>query len=276
MAASVIVRTKNSAATLEAALAGLIAQTHPVQIVVVDSGSSDTTLEIARRYTDTVVEIPADRFSYGRALNTGVTASAGDVILALSSHVVPPRPDWIARCLAHHADPQVVAVCGSAIGAAEEPLVSVVRQDLDLACTHPFWGLTNTAASWRADVVRAYPFDEDLEACEDKEWAVRVLAATGGVVVIDPELVVDSSHRTRQGMRRYLDRVRRERRALLRAGILHRQGARVLLRDWWTSARAPQPGRRGLTSVTRALDALAHALAEWDVARSSDRSRRAQ
>lgn len=265
---SVIVRTRNSASTLQATLAALAAQTVPTRVVIVDSGSTDGTLEIARRSAAEIVELDPATFSYGRALNAGIAAAAtGEVVFAVSSHAVLSRRDWLERSLAYYADPAVVAVCGAGADADGLPFTGVIRQDLKLARAHPFWGLTNTAASWRTGSVRSHPFDEALQACEDKEWALRVLAL-GGVIVVDPLLAVDSSHRVQQGFAQYFRRVRREQSALLQIGAMSPRSAVDIGREWWAQGRHAPPGRRGLTSVTHALDHLAECFAQRDVART--------
>lgn len=264
---TVVVRTKNSAGTLQAAFASLREQTVPVRIVVVDSGSTDDTLSIAADTADLVVTLPSERFTHGRALNIGIARSEGEVTFALSSHVRAPTPDWVERSLRHHADPSVIAACGLQMDALDQPLTTVVRQDLAMARAHPHWGLTNTAVSWRTVLVREFPFDEDLEACEDKEWPLRVLAARSGVVVVDPSLAVTGAHRMAAGRRAYFERVRRERRALLRIGALPRRGAREIAVEWFHESRRLRPTRRGFSSVTRVIDASAEYVAQRDLRR---------
>jgi rhamnosyltransferase len=268
--ASVVIRTFDSAGTVVAAVESVRRQTVGAQVVVVDSGSTDGTLDLVAPLVDDVVHLPREQFTPGRSLNAGVAAARAEVVFALSSHAVLPRADWIERALVHHQDASTVAVCGAVVDPAGQPLTAVVRQDLAAARAHPAWGLTNTASSWRGDLVREHHFDEDLDACEDKEWAFRVLAA-GGVVVVDPALAVDSSHRKREGARRYFRRVRREQRALLVMGALpHRTSAEVL-GAWWRSSRSAAPGGRGLTSVTRLTDHLAELVAQREVLRSAER-----
>jgi rhamnosyltransferase len=261
---SVIVRTHNSGTTLNGVLEGLRAQSVRPEVVVVDSGSSDGTLAMARRFADELVQLRPGTFSHGRALNRGIERSSGDVIFALSSHSLPPSRRWIEDALAHHLEERVIATCGARVDSRGRELTTVVRQDIDMARETPFWGLTNTAASWRADLVRANPFDEDLEACEDKEWALRLLRL-GGVVVIDPALAVDAGHRTGQGMGAYMRRMRRERRALIRIGALQRESTAAVARQWYRERRHPPVGQRGFTSVTAHIDALATILAQRDV-----------
>ncbi len=68
---SVVVRAKNKEQTIERALRGLRDQTVETEVILVDSGSTDRTVEIARPYCDQVISIPAEAFTYGRALNLG-------------------------------------------------------------------------------------------------------------------------------------------------------------------------------------------------------------
>ena len=97
MSASAIVRTKDSARTLGRVLDLLRAQTVPVEVIVVDSGSTDSTLDIARSRCDGLIELPSAEFSFGRALNLGAEAATAPIHFALSSHVAWVAPDWVER-----------------------------------------------------------------------------------------------------------------------------------------------------------------------------------
>ena len=238
--ATVIVRARDSIATVERTLRSVREQTVRAELVVVDSGSTDGTLEVARRLADVVLEVPPAEFSYGGALNLGARAASGEVHLALSSHSVPVSPTWIADSLARYRDPDVAGTnhgrrtpSGELIGPAG------YRQTVPDAVAHPRWGFSNHGSSWRADVWSALPFREDLPAAEDKEWSWRVLAR-GWTLVYAPELQVTTTHRRGAGLAAYARRIRRERSTMIGLGALPRPTLRDAVGEWWHPEHHPE------------------------------------
>lgn len=207
---SVIVRSKDRAHTIERALQSIGIQTHPAEIVVVDSGSTDGTVEIARRYADRIIEIAPEEFTYGGALNTGAEAASGEVHIALSAHCSLPDAGWIERLVAHYSDPAVAGVCGNRFGPDGRRLTQPLRRGPTTEPDpNPYWGYTNHAGSWRAEVRARLPFSTELIACEDNDWERRVRAA-GLSMVFDPSLAIAASHRRREGWRALYRRAHRE------------------------------------------------------------------
>lgn len=235
MRATVIVRARDAAGTIERTLAGLRAQTVPVEIVVVDSGSSDATIEIARRYCDRLIEIAAAEFSFGRALNIGARAAGAPVHMALSAHCAPSDAAWVERSLAHYRRPEVAATSGyrppGPTGQA-----GVVLQDFAALRAQPYWGFSNTAGSWRAEVWERFHFDERLKAAEDREWSWRVLAS-GLVIAMDPALEVPSDHRRSAGLRQLYVRYRKEAEAIAGFAANRPYPISAAIREWWKAGR---------------------------------------
>ncbi|MGH9062439.1 MAG: glycosyltransferase [Acidimicrobiales bacterium] len=239
-AGSVIVRARDEAAAIGATLSALRRQSVPLEIIVVDSGSTDGTPELAGRWADQVLSIPPGQFSYGGALNAGAAAARCPYHLALSAHSLPPHDGWAEAALRHYGYDEVAAVGGSRQAPDGRPIDGVYFQTLDDVRHHPYWGLSNHASSWRASVWEAEPFDASLVACEDKVWSWRLLRA-GWKIAFDPLVWVDVRHRYASGTRALYGRVRREASVLSGQGELEQFGVEEALRTWW---QAVPPGDR--------------------------------
>ena len=230
--ASVIVRSRNEAATIERTLRTLGRQTVRPEIIVVDSGSTDGTVEIARVLCDTLIEIPQHDFTYGYALNIGARAARAPVHFALSAHCFAERRDWVERSLAHYANPRVAGTNGIQTFTDGRPVIGTFLQDVAHARRDPFWGYSNHASSWRASVLEAFPFDEGLDYAEDREWSWRVMDA-GYLIAFDPTLWVDLSHSWRGGAGDLYRRQMRAGRALSSFAPLPSYGLAKVVREWW-------------------------------------------
>lgn len=230
--ATAIVRAKDEARTIERTLSLLRGQTVEPEIVVVDSGSTDGTIEIAKRWCDRLIQIEPSEFTYGRALNIGARAASASFHFAVSAHCFPERRDWIERSLAHYADDRVAAVSSFKHFADGRPITEPFYQDATQARSNPHWGFSNHASSWRASVWDEFPFDEELDYAEDREWAMRVTAA-GWLIVFDPKLWVDMSHVWRSGAATLFRRRKRGRMAVVRFADPPPFRPVDVLREWW-------------------------------------------
>ena len=238
---SVIVRVRDEREPLERALRSVRAQSLEAEIIVVDSGSRDGSLEVARAHADQVLQLVPEAFTFGGALNRGAAAASGAALVALSAHCHLPRPDWLARALAHLDSAEVAAAYGCLHGPDRAPLGGPFAQDAEHARRHPYYGLSNHASCLRAELWRELPFDENLTACEDKAWAWTVMDR-GFRVMVDPALEVAKPHRQAAGTRALYARSSREAEALLRARVRRPISVRRAARAWWSEL--PQDGRR--------------------------------
>lgn len=99
--ASVIVPAFNAASTLPATLEALGAQvlTDPFEVIVVDDGSSDGTVEVARAASLPVTLLEQPNLGPAAARNRGAAAASGRVLAFTDADCVP-EPDWLAAGLA--------------------------------------------------------------------------------------------------------------------------------------------------------------------------------
>jgi glycosyltransferase involved in cell wall biosynthesis len=110
---SVVIPVKDDAGLLRRCLEALNAQRiPPVEVIVVDNASRDTTAEVARSHGARVVFEAAPGIPAAAA--AGFDAASGEVVARLDADCVPP-PDWIERIgRAFAVDPELDALTGSA------------------------------------------------------------------------------------------------------------------------------------------------------------------
>lgn len=114
--ATVIIPTFNGEKYLERILESLSNQKvdGEYEILVIDSGSTDSTLEIVKRYPAVrLFEIPNSEFGHGKTRNQGVSLANGEFVAFLSHDAVPANSSWLHEMLAPFSiDESVVAVIG--------------------------------------------------------------------------------------------------------------------------------------------------------------------
>ncbi len=88
MQCSIVIRAYNEEKHLGRLLEGITHQTvREVEIILVDSGSIDSTVSIAQTHGAKVVHIPPADFTFGRSLNKGIQNSTSGLIVIASAHV---------------------------------------------------------------------------------------------------------------------------------------------------------------------------------------------
>lgn len=186
MKCSIIIRSYNEELHIGKLLDGIKHQVLEndltVEVILVDSGSTDNTVKIAVQKGAKLVEIPKESFSFGRALNLGCKSATGDVLLFASAHVYPVYDDWISRMvLPFLQQPSLALIYGRQIGNNNThfsehqvfkkwfPEKSIISQ------TTPF--CNNANCSIRKEVWQKYEYNESLTGLEDLDWANRIMQA---------------------------------------------------------------------------------------------------
>ena len=178
---SVLVRTLNEERWLEPLLLAIRGQTLPdVEVVVVDSGSTDGTVAVARRHADKVLEILADSFSFGYALNIGARACSADLVAIVSAHTLPMSDRWLEELSAPFGDDPSVSGMALTYGMQRGKDESQYAECRDLEERFPErsemqrdadWFCNNANSLIRKDLWAIHPFDETLSGLEDIAWA---------------------------------------------------------------------------------------------------------
>ncbi|MEU8976084.1 bifunctional polysaccharide deacetylase/glycosyltransferase family 2 protein [Streptomyces monashensis] len=111
---SVVVPAYNESAGIEAAVRSLLASDHPVEIIVVDDGSTDGTADLVESlHLPGVRVIRQENAGKPAALNTGLAAATCDLVVMVDGDTVF-EPDTVRTIVQPFADPRVGAVSGNA------------------------------------------------------------------------------------------------------------------------------------------------------------------
>lgn len=236
--ASIVIRAYNEAKHLGRLLQGIAQQTvQDVEVILVDSGSTDATVDIARSFGARVVAISPQEFTFGRALNRGIRVARGEFIVIASAHVYPVYPDWLERLLEPFQDPQVALTYGKQRGHAvtkfsEHQIFAVWFPDGQgpRYQDHPF--CNNANAAIRRRLWEQHPYDETLPGLEDLAWAKWALEQ-GYAVVYVPEAEIVHIHE--ETWRQVYNRYRREAMAFKQIYPHSRFSWWDFLRLWWSN-----------------------------------------
>jgi len=173
---SIIIRAFNEEQHIRRLLKGIAEQTLlDIQIIIVDSGSTDGTLAATSGYPVEVVNILPEHFTFGHSLNIGFAAARSDLVVMASAHVFPVYPDWLEQLLAPFEDLNVGLSYGKQRGTersqfSEQQIFKHWYPDSsDLHQAHPF--CNNANAAIRRDLWELHPYDEALPGLEDLEWS---------------------------------------------------------------------------------------------------------
>lgn len=176
--ASIVIRCYNEGQHIEKLLKGILEQTiDDLEIILVDSGSTDRTIEIASRYPVKIISIAPEDFSFGRALNLGCKEAQGEFIVIASAHVYPVYRDWLEHLLAPFKNSKIALVYGKQQGnevtkySEHQIFAKWFPNRSNLNQEHPF--CNNANAAIRRSVWQKLPYNDTLTGLEDLDWAKR-------------------------------------------------------------------------------------------------------
>lgn len=196
---SFVMRTNNEEKLIGKVLKSLFHQTYQdFEVIIVDSGSTDKTLVIAKKFPILLIEVKPKEYNPSYSLNLGITKAKGKYIGIISGHSLPISKAWLKDGLANFKkNRQAAAVTGhyteNPIGYRSQTLGRLLfkfeRRPKEEFCP---W-MTNTNSLIKKDCWQEYPFDEKLFGCEDYDWACEMITR-GYNIIKDPKFSVFHSH----------------------------------------------------------------------------------
>jgi rhamnosyltransferase len=209
---SIVIRAYNEEKHIGRLLTGIMQQNiKDLEIILVDSGSTDATPAIAARYPVKIVHIQPEEFTFGRSLNLGISQASGEYVVAASAHVFPVYPDWLQKLLAPFEVPKTGLSYGKQRGTAgskfsEQQILARWFPDApNPRQTHPFCNNANAAV--RRSLWEKHPYDETLPGLEDLEWARWAMEQGHGIAYVPEAEIIHVHEETPHGV---YNRYRRE------------------------------------------------------------------
>jgi len=180
MLVSVVIRTLNESKYIGELLSKIKEQNKEnfeVEVVIIDSGSDDGTIEIAKDFGCRITYIDKKEFTFGRSINMGSHFADGDILIYISGHCIPCNNSWITDLI----NPILSNKCGYSYGGqigrdttkySEKkifekyfPKKSNIPQK-DYFCN-------NANSAIQRDVWEKYRFNEEITGLEDLDLAKR-------------------------------------------------------------------------------------------------------
>ena len=176
MNCSIVIRAFNEEKYIGRLLEGIRQQmVSDVEIILVDSGSTDSTVSVAEAFGARLVRIPSGEFTFGRSLNFGVRAATREFVVIASAHVYPVYPDWIESLLRPFEDEKVALTYGKQRGPgyakySEQQIYHQWYPDVS-RLDQPTAFCNNANAAIRRSLWEQNSYDEKLTGLEDLAWA---------------------------------------------------------------------------------------------------------
>lgn len=184
MRVSIIIRTYNESKYLDQLLTAIGEQEGLDKLpesVIVDSGSTDETIAIAKKHNTVIKEIKKSEFSFGRSLNIGCEIASGEILAIISGHCVPVGRDWLYNLVSPIIQSEVSYVYGRQIGdeTSRYSEIQHFNKTFGSESKIPQEGFfcNNANSALDARVWSEYKFDEELSGLEDMDLAKRILNA---------------------------------------------------------------------------------------------------
>lgn len=212
---SVVIPTKNAGAGFRETLEAIRNQKMQSEIVVVDSGSSDGTVEMARQFHANVITIAPESFNHGETRNLGIRHATGSFCVMMVQDALPVGIDWLGSLVEPFSDRRVAGVTVRQTPRGDSDPVgrwqveyrnqflgeSVLVQELDnwehflhldFQERLRLASFDNVCSAIRREFWEISPF-QAVAFAEDLDWGVRALAARRSLVY-NPAVSVIHSH----------------------------------------------------------------------------------
>ena len=217
LAISVVIPVKNGQRYLNSALQRVFSQkiNERFEVIIVDSGSTDKTLDIIRRYPARLYCIPEKEFNHGLTRNLGISKACGKYIVLMTQDAIPCDNFWMKNLVDNlKRDQSIAGVYSMQIPRPDAHILTQIRVNRFFAAAktrresriyeieeynklswdekHRLCNFDNVSSCIRKDIWKKIPLPK-ADFGEDIEWSKNVLEK-GYKIVYEPNSKVYHSH----------------------------------------------------------------------------------
>ena len=211
MEISIIILAKNEGGNIKTCLDAIFRQKieYSYEVILIDSGSKDSTIDIAKNYNVRIHEIPPREFRHGKTRNLGGELAKGKYLVYLTADALPADENWLLGLInaIREVDDAAASYSRHIPKEGTSPMerwdinkVNPMRKEVK-RLTHPvsriemrrLISFQDISSCIKKEVWEKIKFNEDIIMSEDQDWAKRALQA-GYSIVYEPASVVLHSH----------------------------------------------------------------------------------
>ena len=216
---SIIIRSKDEEMWIGRCLDLIRKQVYTnYEIISVDTGSTDKTLEIVGQYPECRIYKYDGEYKPGAVLNFGCKQARGEYLVFISAHCIPKNEFWLENLIRNLEDTFVAGVYGKQEPTEEtnpfdkRDLILTFGLDRKTQWNDPLFNNANSAI--KVDLWKKLQFNDEVKNIEDRIWAAN-MQKQGYCIIYDPEATVFHYHGIHQtgcqvrceGVNRVLDNI---------------------------------------------------------------------
>ena len=199
MDVTIVIPTKNAGDILDKCLKSVFEQKtqYEYEVICVDSGSSDNTLEIINKYPARLFQIAPEDFGHGKTRNYGASKGTGEYIVFITQDAVPASDEWLENFInAMKIDKDIVGGFGIHYpypdcniidkfdlqnffkGFGEDNTIYYMedkeRYEKEEGYRHLLAFFSDNNSCVKREIFEKYPYD-DVDFAEDQRWARKMI-----------------------------------------------------------------------------------------------------
>lgn len=219
MQVSIFIPTKNAGPKFQKTLENIFLQLYKnFEVIILDSGSTDKTLSIIKKFKTHLYKIKPNEFGHGKTRNLALKLARGEYIVYLSQDALPANQFWLSNLIKSLKYNKIAGSFSRQIPKNNSkttekffyqyhfPEKKIIRPTKKINIPIHSTFFSNVSSCIKKKILKKYNFNEKLLMCEDQQWSQDVIKA-GFKTAYEPSSVVIHSHNysLKKTFQRYFD-----------------------------------------------------------------------